>query len=270
MRLGGGLRRTRGKGKGSGRSRRKRKGGGPPPGKTALLLLGLALGGWAVGYLVATQLVFPAPPPPEEVVDVPDIRGMRLAQARERVEGAGLTAGAVDSLSHPSVAQQVVLGQSPLPGQLALPGAEVRMTVSVGPQRRAVPDVVRLDAQRARIVLESTGFVVQLDSVESPLPRGRVVEVSPPADSMVAIPTEVRVQVSTGPPVVIMPLVLGLEQAEAVARLDSLGLVVGEVQEVFRFGRDQGLVVEQEPAADTELARGATVRLSVGRRGRER
>lgn len=272
MRLGGGLRRTRGKGGGKSRRRggRKKKGSVAFTGRTALLLLGLALGGWGVGYLVATQLVFPAPPPPEEVVDVPDVRGMRLAQARERIEGAGLTTGVVDSLSHPSADQQVILGQSPLPGQLALPGAAVRMTISLGPQRRAVPDVVRLDAQRARIVLESTGFVVRVDSVESALPRGRVVEVDPPADSLVSIPAEVRVRVSTGPPVVIMPLVLGLEEADAVARLDSLGLVVGEVQEVFRFGRDQGIVVEQEPAADTELARGATVRLSVGRRGRER
>jgi beta-lactam-binding protein with PASTA domain len=73
--------------------------------------------------------------------------------------------------------------------------------------------------------------------------------------------------VSTGPPVVTMPLVLGLEQAEAEMLLDSLGLVVTDVEEVFRFGRDQGIVVEQQPAADTELERGSSVQLKVGRRG---
>jgi beta-lactam-binding protein with PASTA domain len=66
-----------------------------------------------------------------------------------------------------------------------------------------------------------------------------------------------------------MPLVLGMEQAEAESVLDSLGLVVSGVEEVFRFGRDQGIVVEQEPAADTELRRGSAVRLKVGRRGRD-
>ena len=50
----------------------------------------------------------------------------------------------------------------------------------------------------------------------------------------------------------------------------SLGLVVAETAEVFRFGRDQGIVVEQEPAVDTELERGAEIRLSVGRRARQR
>jgi beta-lactam-binding protein with PASTA domain len=85
---------------------------------------------------------------------------------------------------------------------------------------------------------------------------------------MVALPAQVRLVVSSGPRVVAMPLVLGMEEAEAVLLLDSLGLVVSEIEEVFRFGRDQGVIVEQEPAADMELRRGSEVRLRVGRRGR--
>jgi beta-lactam-binding protein with PASTA domain len=73
--------------------------------------------------------------------------------------------------------------------------------------------------------------------------------------------------VSTGPPVVPMPFVLGMSEDEARLLLDSLGLVVSEVEEVFRFGRDQGIVVQQEPASDMELERGSNVRLQVGRRG---
>jgi beta-lactam-binding protein with PASTA domain len=64
-----------------------------------------------------------------------------------------------------------------------------------------------------------------------------------------------------------MPLLLGLEELEAMAVLDSLGLVVSDVREVFRFGRDQGIVVEQEPPSDTPMERGSAVRLAVGRRG---
>lgn len=70
--------------------------------------------------------------------------------------------------------------------------------------------------------------------------------------------------VSTGPALVAMPLVLGLDREEALVLLDSLGLVVSEIVEVFRFGRDQGVVVEQEPASEIELERGAEVRLKVG------
>jgi serine/threonine-protein kinase len=132
---------------------------------------------------------------------------------------------------------------------------------------RSVPDVSRLDEDRARIVLESSGFVVAIDTAEAELPRGLVVEIFPPADTIVALPAEIRVVISTGPPLIAMPLVLGLGQEEAVQLLDSLGLVVSDVQEVFRFGRDQGIVVEQEPGADAEVVRGSEVQLSVGRRG---
>ena len=228
---------------------------------------GLVVFGWLVGYLLSTRVLFPAPPPPGDLFEVPDLRGLTIASARERLAGSRLELGPIDSLQHPSVAESLILGQSPLPGQIARAGSPVRLTVSLGPQRRAVPDVVRLDSDRARIVLQTSGFLVSTDSMESGLPRGRVVEVSPPPDSVVALPARVTIRVSTGPPVITMPLVLGMEEREALMLLDSLGLVVADVEEVFRFGRDRGIVVEQEPASDMELQRGSPVRLKVGRRG---
>lgn len=236
-------------------------------GKVAAWVVGMAFVGWFLGYMVATRLVFPAPPPPGDLFEVPDLSGVDVETARERLAGASLELGGVDSIAHPTVAPSRIVGQSPLPGQSALPGSPVRVTVSLGPQTRAVPDVLGLGVDQALIVLQASGFVVRTDSAESEEPRGRVIEISPPPDSSVALPAEVDLLVSTGPPSVPMPLVLGLEEAEATALLDSLGLVVSEVREVFRFGRDQGIVVEQEPVADTELQRGAEVRLAVGRRG---
>ena len=271
MKLGGSLERRRGR-------RRFRAaevlGGDGSPGRVTRAVLltggGLVVFGWLIGYLLSTRVLFPAPPPPGDLFEVPDLRGLALATARERLAGSRLTLGSLDSLQHPSVAAGLILGQSPLPGQVARAGSPVRLTVSLGPQRRAVPDVVRLDADRARIVLETSGFLVSTESGESELPRGRVIEVFPPPDSVVALPARVTIRVSTGPPVVTMPLVLGMQEQEALMLLDSLGLVVADVEEVFRFGRDQGLVVEQEPASDMELQRGSPVRLKVGRRGAER
>lgn len=232
-------------------------------------VLGLALLGWIVGYQLATRVFFPAPPAPGDLFEVPEVRGLGLASATERLAGVGLTLGEVDSLHHPTAAAGLILGQSPLAGQVAPPTTPVRVTISLGPQMRSIPDVVRLDENRARIVLEASGFIVHVDTLEAEEPRGRVVTLSPPPDSVVALPASVRLVVSAGPPLVTMPFVLGLQQVEAELLLDSLGLVVSDVEEVFRFGRDQGIVVEQEPAADTQVRRGSGVRLKVGRRGRD-
>jgi beta-lactam-binding protein with PASTA domain len=222
------------------------------------------------GYGLATRVVFPPPLPPGDLFEVPDLRGFGFASAGERLAGAGLALGAIDSLQHPSVAAGLILGQSPLPGQVGLAETAVRVTVSIGPQTRSVPDVLRLDVDRARVVLESSGFIVSVDTAEAEEPRGRIIGVLPPPDSVVALPAQVQLLVSTGPPVIPMPLVLGLVRAEAEQILDSLGLVVSDVEEVFRFGRDQGIVVEQEPAADSDLRRGSTVSLKVGRSGLQR
>ena len=65
---------------------------------------------------------------------------------------------------------------------------------------------------------------------------------------------------------------LGIEHTfeNAEAMLDSLGFVVSEIITRFRFGRDQGRVVEQDPPADSLLAPGSSVRLVVGRRSNTR
>ncbi len=230
-------------------------------------MLMLTLLGWLGGYLITTQLIFPLPPPPGDLFEVPDIRGGGLASARERLTGAGLVLGEIDSLLHPSVPEALIIGQSPLPGQVLRPESQVRVTVSLGPQLRSVPDVTGLTEDRAQIVLESSGFLVSVDTAQADLPRGRVLEVFPHPDAILPLPARIRMVVSTGPALVAMPLVLGLDREEALILLDSLGLIVSEITEVFRFGRDQGVVVEQEPASDIELERGAKVRLKVGMSG---
>ncbi|MFC1661678.1 PASTA domain-containing protein [Gemmatimonadota bacterium] len=232
-----------------------------------LMALGIGVVGFGGGYLFSTRVLFPAPPPPGDLLTVPDLRGQALAEAEAELGEAGLFLGSVDSIRHPVAPEGEVLGQSPLPGQLSLVGDTVRVAISLGPERRPVPDVMRLRAGRAVTVLEAAGFSVRLDSVESDLPRGGVVEVDPVPGTQVQLPTEVYMRVSLGPPLVEVPLLLGLDEEEARESLESVGLAVGEVSIRFRFGLDQGRVLEQEPSPGTMVEQGSAVRLVVGQRG---
>jgi beta-lactam-binding protein with PASTA domain len=273
MRLGGSLKRRRGAaGSASApvpRGKRRGRDAGTRPSEVLrvagrTLLLGFV--GLGIGYLVATQLHFPAPPPPQDLVEVPDLQGRDLVSARERLLEAGLGIGEIDALRHPELDSGIVVGQGPLGGQLAAPNAPVRLTVSLGPQQQAVPDVSRLLGERAIRVLEATGFRVSVDSTDSDFPRGTVIGIDPGPGTVLAVPGDVRIALSRGPALVPMPYLLGIEQGVAVDSLRVLGLDAA-VDTVFRFGRDQGLVVEQIPPADSLLQRGTQVRISVGRRG---
>ena len=230
----------------------------------------MLVAGFGLGYLLSTRVLFPVPPRPRDLFEVPDVRGVDRSAALEAVRSLGLRMVVVDSFNHPLALRGEVLGQSPLAGQLSVTGDTVHLTVSLGPVRRPVPDVVRLRAGQARDVLEASGFLVAVDSLEAELPAGRVVEVLPEPGTEVDLPMEVRIAVSTGPPLVAMPLLLGIEQASAEAMLDSLGLIVSEILTRFRFGRDQGRVVEQDPLPDSLLPPGSPVRLVVGRRSNTR
>ena len=265
--LGGSVRRRRG-----GRKSRPPADADPGGGVVAWLRLvawgvGLALGAFLLGYGVATLVIFPAPDPPEDLLEVPDLQGSSVAAAAEALRERGLVVGALDSLRHPSLDSGRVVGQAPLPGQLARPEAVVRLTVSMGPERRAVPDVARLRGDRALRLLEATGFAVTVDSVQSDAPAGSVLEMDPEAGTELPLPGRVELTVSLGPPRVAMPDLLGMSEEAAIDTLGALGLPVAAVDTVFRFGRDRGLVVEQAPPADSLLERGTAVRLSVGRRG---
>jgi beta-lactam-binding protein with PASTA domain len=230
-------------------------------------LTALALIGFGVGYLVSTRVVYPEPPPPGDLSTVPRLLGERPDQVADTLSALGLSLRPVDSLNHPSIPEGGIVGQSPLPGQLSLVGDTILVTLSTGAEQRAVPDVRALNADQARTILETSGFVVTVDSVRSGEPRGEVLRMTPEAGTEATIPMEVSLSVSLGPPQFQMPLLLGMAEEDAVAVLDSLGLVVGEVETRFRFGRDQGLVVEQSPPARTLVQEGSSVRLVVGRRG---
>ncbi len=229
----------------------------------------LSLVGLFLGYVVATRVVFPAPPTPTDLVPVPDLGGQTLPEVEQNLADIGLVIGAVDSVKHPSFAEGGVFGQSPLPGQWARAGATVRLTVSSGRQAIRVPDLEGDPGDQAQSLLRAAGFRVEIDSVESSQSRGDVVSMTPAAGEQVEIPATVRLEISLGPPMVEIPRLVGLSEEDATAQLQELGLVVSEVEVRFRFGLDQGKVIEQEPGPGREVEEGSGVKLVVGRRARE-
>jgi beta-lactam-binding protein with PASTA domain len=267
MNLGGSMKRRRGGVKQPVRSSSE-AGGGRRFFTWFLVALAVIAVGSGSGFLYATHVLFPVEP--VEIVDVipvPDLRGLTPAEARLRLEQAGLVAGKVDSIRHPRVAAGIVVGQSPLALQVARPGGEVEISVSLGAERRPVPDVRRLREDRALTLLESSGFAVRVDSIQADAPLGQVVDTDPSPGTRVTLPARIRMTVSLGPPLVVLPNLVGMSEAEAREALSELGLLVGEVEIRTRFGFTSGDVLETFPEAGAEVPRGGAVRLVIRRRG---
>lgn len=191
------------------------------------------------------------------------MRGGPVAAAMALLADSGLTAGRVDSIRHPVAPAGLVLGQDPLPGRTALPGAEVRVTMSIGPEIRSVPDVTRLRGARAVATLEAGGFVVQVDTVRSDRPAGRIVEIDPPPGTETTMPGSVRLAVSRGPPTFPMPNLLGYGENEARSFLSALGLTVMEIDRRYSI-LNVNRVFGQNPEPNANVGVGTRVRLIVG------
>ena len=239
--------------------------GGDRGRRWAMLLRPLifAAAGLGTGYFVSTILVFPPPEPPPGLQGVPELRRTSAQQALALLADSGLVAGRVDSIRHPVAPAGSVIGQSPLPGRTALPGAEVRMTLSLGPEIRPVPDVTRLRSARATAALEAGGFVVQVDTVESSMPAGRVVAIDPAPGTEVAMPGNVRVAVSLGPPTFAMPELSGFGESEARSLLNALGLVLKTVEKRYSI-LNVNRIFGQYPEPNSDVHTGTAVRLIVG------
>lgn len=240
--------------------------GGPGPDgrRIAVVLLSLAAL-FGVGYLAAAEWLFPASSAAEssQLVEVPELVGLTSEEAREVLGDADLEYRMGSEVPHRRAPEGAVLAQSPLPGQFARPGAPVSVTVSLGPDRRVVPDLRGLSDRQGVIVLERLGFGTSRDSANSAVERGRVVGTRPGSGTELTLPADVTVVVSRGPDVVEVPDLAGLHVDDVESRLAAAGLVLGEVQYDPEARAAPGRVVGQAPAPGFALRGGARVSVRV-------
>jgi len=239
--------------------------GGAPRDWRRWVLVGTAVVamGFGIGYACAVAILFPPPETVEQFTMVPDLRRLTLESATEHLAADQLALEGVDSLTHPSVPAGEIIAQGPLPGQLTVPGGSVRVTVSRGPEMRTVPDVRNMRRGDAETILTASGFSIRIDTVHADVEPGRIVGIEPEPGRAAPLPSEVRVTVSTGPALRELPSLLGRLLDEARSTLDSLGLVVSEIERRPGFEAPPGTVIGQEPAAGTLLDPGSAVRLVV-------
>ncbi len=136
------------------------------------------------------------PPPAPVTIEVPRLVGLRAADARRQLQGLGLR-----STQRPVESKQpkgTVVRQSPGPGTELRKGQAVLLTVSTGPARVSVPDVVGLDEESARQELEAAGFDVQVvdDPTEIVEEDGIVLDQDPAGGSSVPKGSVVTITVS--------------------------------------------------------------------------
>ena len=199
-------------------------------------------------------------------IDVPAVDGMTVAKAKARLQNDGLTVGATIEEASDSVAAGLVIRTSPPAGRDVRKGTSVNLYVSTGPALVTVPSVVGLARADAEARLGEAGLEAR--AVEEPsaeVPAGAVIRQQPAPDAAVAPGSTVELVVSSGPPRVRVPGVVGQPAADAAAALADAGLQVRRSLVPVEDPAQDGVVIDQRPAAGEEAPEGAPVRIFVGR-----
>jgi eukaryotic-like serine/threonine-protein kinase len=202
-------------------------------------------------------------------VDVPDVVGLPVADAFERVQAARLRARSVEAFSRQ--ARGRVFRQRPTAREEAPRGSLVVLTVSRGPQLVRVPAVVGRTETQASAALRTAGLRPSVVRVPSREPRGRVVEQNPAPAARAPRGSSVRINVSQGtpPPATTTPTtgqgtvpdVIGLRGTDAITRIQQAGFRVSTTS--VTSTQPAGTVLRQSPAGGTRARRGSTVGITL-------
>ncbi len=198
-------------------------------------------------------------------VDVPDVTGMPEADAVAAIEAADLAAGATSDAYSDTVPAGSVVSTTPAAGQSVDAKSAVDYVVSLGVEQVEVPELSGPAADADQVLTEAslaTGTVGE--EFSESVAAGDVVSQSPTPGAQVDKGSAVDYVTSLGPtPYVKVPAVRDLPEADAVAAIEGVELVVGEIIEQTHEKVAPGNAIKTEPAADEEILHGSTVTLYV-------
>lgn len=195
----------------------------------------------------------------------PEFSGLSRVQAEQKAAAGGFRLAFDDGQYAEKIAKDVVLGQHPGPGERILKGGQVTLTLSLGPERYQVPDIIGVAYEIAASELQRMKLVAQraADRYSDDVPAGSVLSVEPKVGTQLKPGDKVTITVSKGKAPLTVPNVVGKNVNDAQQILQGMGLVV-EVEQVDS-PKPQGEVVEHTPADGAGVEPGATVKLKVSK-----
>ena len=198
--------------------------------------------------------------------DVPSVAGLGSRDAQSLLERTGFVANKRYAPST-EIAAWHAIETDPASGTRVKRPAHVRVTISTGPPRRAVPGVEDMDGAEARTALEDAGFTVRVEKEpKTDVPPGTVLGVAPEPGARAPIGSTVTLTVTRAPHWTAVERVEGTEDAEpqsfTVPAGARLVLTTVDTSPLGLFGGEVDVRLSGDTEGDSQVSAGETLVLA--------
>lgn len=196
---------------------------------------------------------------------VPKLIGETFEAAQRSGDNLGLVVQKDGDMACDAQPKGSVCEQSPAEGLKVDKNSVVKVKISTGAAKIAVPDVINMTFDTAEKALTGKGFQVAKKLVESERSPGTVLDQDPKSGGEAEKGSTVTLQVAKEVSKATVPDLLGKSQADAVKALTAAKLKLGSVTEVESPGAAPKTVVQQDRPAGDSIDVGSTVNISVAK-----
>ncbi len=207
--------------------------------------------------------------PAKAPITVIDVAGKPLDEALLILQSQGLLIGTTTTETGSTVTPGSVIRTDPAANAQAKQGDTINIVVSGGPDQVNVPATEGLTEADAKATLQADALklvVTVQPEVNATIAAGRAIRTDPPANTQVTKGSPITLFVSSGQAKVKVPVVEGLLEAQARNQLTAVGLVPNVTFQTVPIGDpNDGRVISQSVPPGTDVDRGTTVKLRIGK-----
>ena len=202
---------------------------------------------------------------PGAKVSVPSVIGASVDKANSLISPLGLKIEVAEKVYSEEVSEGLIIKQDPAGGDKIDPNGTVKLTVSKGPERYLVPQLIGLTPEAAVNAIAklplATGTITEVFNSE--VPKGFVISAEPAPGTQVRRDTAINLVVSKGIETLALSSYLGKIGEEALTELTDAGF---DVTVTYAFDEKviPGGVISQTPAAG-DVPKGAKIQLVVSK-----
>ena len=200
-------------------------------------------------------------------VEVPPLAGKTADQAKDIITRNGLIFKVASSRFSSEVPEGQILAQIPPAGTRLKTNRTVRVLLSLGAQRFAVPNLVGTSLRAAQLTLAQRKLALgkTLYAHTSDGESSTVVYQTPIAGTQEGADPSVNILISLGPPAeyFIMPDLIGKSADLIASRARNEGFHLGKINYRKYPGVEPGVVIQQKPQAGNRLTKSDMILLDV-------